>query len=127
MNCLDWLSAGGATRGTPWRCLHRLGRYVAVCLLASIAILQSGCTSGPLANCGSCGSGSGLFSPCGFFGRVQSRIMNRGNGGCCGSSGATDGAVEYAAPPSAGANHGGAVVSLGLDSRHSVERLAGAE
>jgi protein tyrosine phosphatase (PTP) superfamily phosphohydrolase (DUF442 family) len=95
MSCLDWRSTGGRARATPWRYLHRPGRYLAVCLLASVAILQCGCTSGPLANCG---SGSGLFSPCGFFGRVSNRVFNRGNSGCCGSGAVTDGTVEYAAP-----------------------------
>jgi len=60
-----------------------------------MAIVQSGCQSGPFSNCG---SGSGLFSPCGFFGRVSARVFNRSNGGCCGSGVVTDTPVEYAAP-----------------------------
>ncbi len=96
---LDWLQAGRATRGTPRRDQARFGRLPALLLLACVALLQSGCQSGPFSNCG---SGSGLFSPCGFFGRVQSRIFNRSNGGCCGGSSAvvSDGVVEGGTVPS---------------------------
>ncbi len=94
---LDWLQAGRATRGTPRRDQTRFGRWPALGLLACVALLQSGCQSGPFSNCG---NGSGLFSPCGFFGRVQNRIFNRGNGGCCGPAVVSDGAVEGAAVPS---------------------------
>ena len=65
-------------------------------LVACLALLQSGCQSGPFSNCGT-GCGSGLFSPCGFFGRVSSRVFNRSNGsaGCCAPGVVSDGAVEY--------------------------------
>jgi protein tyrosine phosphatase (PTP) superfamily phosphohydrolase (DUF442 family) len=50
--------------------------------MTGVLLLQSGCQSGPFSHCG---DGSSLFSPCGFFGRVSSRVFNRSNGGCCGS------------------------------------------
>jgi protein tyrosine phosphatase (PTP) superfamily phosphohydrolase (DUF442 family) len=95
---LGWMQPGGSTRGEPLRGPSRRGRWAALGLIACMAVVQSGCQSGPFSNCG---SGSGLFSPCGFFGRVSARVFNRSNGGCCGSSGVvTDGPVEYAAPSS---------------------------
>ena len=68
MFCLDWLQAGRATRGKPRP--ERPGRrsWPLLGLLASLAVLQSGCQSGPFSNCG---GGSGLFGPCGFFSRVR--------------------------------------------------------
>ena len=80
---LHWLQAGGSARGTPRRDRTRRRRWPALGLLACAGLVQSGCQSGPFSNCG---DGSGLFSPCGFFGRVSSRVFNRSNGtaGCCG-------------------------------------------
>ena len=91
---LGCLQPGGSTRGKP----RRRGRWAALGLITCLAVVPSGCQSGPFSNCG---NGSGLFSPCGFFGRVSSRVFNRGNGGCCGSSGVvTEAPVEYPASPS---------------------------
>ena len=72
----------------PGRCLG---------LLASLALLQSGCQSGPFSHCG---DGSGLFGPCGFFSRVSARVFNRTNraGDCCEPGMVTGTPVEYAAP-----------------------------
>ena len=92
---LRWLQVGGATRGMPRRDRSHRKPWPALGLVACLALLQSGCQSGPFSNCGS-GCGSGLFSPCGFFGRVQSRVFNRNNGGCYPSG--VEGPVEYAAP-----------------------------
>ena len=82
MFCLDWLHAGGATRGKPRRDRHRCRSWPTLGLLACIALVQSGCQSGPLAHCG---DGSKLFGPCGFFSRVSDRMFTRTNGaaGCC--------------------------------------------
>ena len=79
---LDWLQAGGATRGKPAPKRHRRRSWPALSLLACVALLQSGCQSGPFSHCD---TGTGLFSPCGFFGRVSSRVFNRSNpaGACC--------------------------------------------
>jgi protein tyrosine phosphatase (PTP) superfamily phosphohydrolase (DUF442 family) len=101
MSCLDWFQAGGVTRGMPRRARHRPWRTGALALLACIVLVQSGCQSGPFSGCNGCGSG--LLSPTSFFSRVQSRISNRFNRNCCGSGVVSDGAVEYAAPSSAGA------------------------
>ena len=76
MFCLDWLHAGGATRGKPRQERHWRRSWPALGLLACLALLQSGCQSGPFSHCG---DGSGLFGPCGFFSRVQARIFNRTN------------------------------------------------
>jgi protein tyrosine phosphatase (PTP) superfamily phosphohydrolase (DUF442 family) len=104
MTCLDRFQAGRSDRLGPRRVLNRPWRTTALSLLACFALLQSGCQSGPFSTCGSC---SGLFSPTGFMGRVQTRFqtrfMNRGNSGCCGSGAVTDGPVEYAAPAASGA------------------------
>jgi protein tyrosine phosphatase (PTP) superfamily phosphohydrolase (DUF442 family) len=98
MVCLGCLQPGGRARGYPLRGPGRRGRWAALWLITSMAVAQSGCQSGPFSNCG---SGTGLFSPCGFFGRVSARVFNRGNGGCCGSSGVvTDAPVEYPASSS---------------------------
>jgi protein tyrosine phosphatase (PTP) superfamily phosphohydrolase (DUF442 family) len=87
---LDWLKTGRAPRGTP----RRGGaprRLLALGLIAGLALIQAGCTSGPFSNCGSCNS-------CGFFRRATSRVFNR-PAGCCGSSVVGDSAgVEYSAP-----------------------------
>jgi protein tyrosine phosphatase (PTP) superfamily phosphohydrolase (DUF442 family) len=96
---LHWLQVRGATRGMPRRDRGRLGRWPALGLIACLALLQSGCQSGPFSNCGG-GCGSGLFSPCGFFGRVSSRVFNRStrSADCC-EPGVVSGApVEYGAP-----------------------------
>ncbi len=79
---LDRLQVGGATRGKPARKRHRRRSWPALSLLACVALLQSGCQSGPFSHCG---TGTGLLSPCGFFGRVSSRVFNRSNpaGACC--------------------------------------------
>jgi protein tyrosine phosphatase (PTP) superfamily phosphohydrolase (DUF442 family) len=96
MHRLGCLQPGGWTSGKPLRGPSRRGRWAALGLITCMAVVQSGCQSGPFSNCG---SGSGLLSPCGFFGRVSARVFNRGNGGCCGSSGVvTDAPMEYAAP-----------------------------
>ncbi len=92
---LNWLQAGGSTRGTPRRDRARRWRWPALGLMAGFVLLQSGCQSGPFSHCT---DGSGLFSPCGFFGRVSSRVMNRSNGGCCGSETVSGAPVEYATP-----------------------------
>jgi protein tyrosine phosphatase (PTP) superfamily phosphohydrolase (DUF442 family) len=92
---LDWLQAGSATRGTPRREHTRPRRWPALGLLACVVLFQSGCQSGPFSHCG---DGTGLFSPCGFFGRVSNRVFNRSNGGCCPSGAVPGGAVEYGAP-----------------------------
>jgi protein tyrosine phosphatase (PTP) superfamily phosphohydrolase (DUF442 family) len=93
---LDWLLAGRATRGKPRRYQFRRGQWARFGLLACISVFVSGCQSGPFSHCG---SGSGLFGPCGFFNRTSARIFNRGNG-CCGSGVVADGGVEIAAPAS---------------------------
>ena len=96
MHRLGCSQPGGRASGQPLRSPSRRGRWAALGLITCVAVVQSGCQSGPFSNCG---SGSGLLSPCGFFGRVSARVFNRGNGGCCGSSGVvTDAPVEYAAP-----------------------------
>jgi protein tyrosine phosphatase (PTP) superfamily phosphohydrolase (DUF442 family) len=102
---LSWLQAGGATRGKPAQERHRRRSWPALGLLACMALLQSGCQSGPFSHCG---DGTGLFSPCGFFGRVQSRIFNRSNpaGACCEPGVVSGTPVEYATP--------GAVVTPGV-------------
>jgi protein tyrosine phosphatase (PTP) superfamily phosphohydrolase (DUF442 family) len=95
---LHWLQVGGPTRGMPRRDRASRKPWPALGLIACLALLQSGCQSGPFSNCGS-GCGSGLFSPCGFFGRVQSRVFNRNNGSnCCTPGVVTEGPVEYASP-----------------------------
>ncbi len=103
MSCLDRFQAGRSDRVEPRRTLRRPWRTTALSLLACVALLQSGCQSGPFSTCGSC---SGLFSPTGFMSRVQTRFqtrfMNRSSG-CCGSGAVTDGPVEYAAPAASGA------------------------
>ena len=74
---LRWLQAGGGTRGKPRRDRSRRKSWPTLGLVACLALLQSGCQSGPFSNCGG-GCGSGLFSPrAGFFGRVQSRVFTR--------------------------------------------------
>ena len=92
---LGCLQPGGRTRGKPLGGLGRRGRWAALWLITGMTVVQSGCQSGPFSNCG---SGSGLLSPCGFFGRLSARVFNRSNGGCCGSGVVTDAPVEYAAP-----------------------------
>jgi protein tyrosine phosphatase (PTP) superfamily phosphohydrolase (DUF442 family) len=97
---LRWLQAGGGTRGKPRRDRTHRKPWPLFGLIACLALLQSGCQSGPFSNCGT-GCGSGLFSPCGFFGRVSSRVFNRGSRGadCCEPGGVISGApVEYGAP-----------------------------
>jgi protein tyrosine phosphatase (PTP) superfamily phosphohydrolase (DUF442 family) len=96
---LYWLRLGGATRAMPRRNRIHPKHWPVIGLVACMALFQSGCQSGPFSNCGT-GVGSGLFSPCGFFGRVSSRVFNRSNGsaGCCAPGVVSDGAVEYAAP-----------------------------
>jgi protein tyrosine phosphatase (PTP) superfamily phosphohydrolase (DUF442 family) len=98
---LHWLQVRGATRGMPRRGPGHRKQWPALGLVVCLAVLQSGCQSGPFSNCGGgCGSGSGLFSPCGFFGRVSSRVFTRSSrsAGCC-ESGVVSGApMEYPAP-----------------------------
>ena len=103
---LHWLQVGGATRGMPRRDRTHRKPWPALGLVACMALLQSGCQSGPFSNCGS-GCGSGLFSPCGFFGRVSSRVFNRSNGAIAVQPGVvSDGPVEYAAPSARRRPHG---------------------
>ena len=92
---LGCLQPGGRASGKPLGGLGRRGRWAALWLITGMTVVQSGCQSGPFSNCG---SGSGLLSPCGFFGRLSARVFNRSNGGCCGSGVVTDAPVEYAAP-----------------------------
>ena len=92
---LHWLQVGGAARGMPRRDRAHRKPWPALGLVACLALLQSGCQS---ARSVIAARGSGLFSPCGFFGRVSSRVFNRSNGGCCAPGVVSDGPVEYAAP-----------------------------
>jgi protein tyrosine phosphatase (PTP) superfamily phosphohydrolase (DUF442 family) len=94
---LSWLRVGGATRAMPRRDRTLRKRWPTLGLLACTLLFQSGCQSGPFSNCG---SGGGLFSPCGFFGRVSSRVFTRSNRGadCCTPGVVSDGAVEYGTP-----------------------------
>jgi hypothetical protein len=87
---LEWLKIGRATRGTPGGFWNGRVRWFAVAILGGTVLLQSGCQSGSSSNCR-------LFSPCGFLGRTTSRIFNRDRG-CCGSTAASGGLVEYGAP-----------------------------
>jgi protein tyrosine phosphatase (PTP) superfamily phosphohydrolase (DUF442 family) len=87
---LDWLKIGRATRGTPRPFWTRRCRLYAMAFIAGMALLQSGCQSGPLSNCR-------MFSSCGFLGRATNRILHRDQG-CCGSPAVSDGGVEYGAP-----------------------------
>ncbi len=92
---MNWLQAGGSTRGTPGRDRARRWRWPALLIVAGFVLLQSGCQSGPFSHCS---DGTGLFSPCGFFGRVSSRVFNRSSGGCCGSEVVSGVPVESATP-----------------------------
>ena len=94
---LSWLRVGGATRAMPRRDRTLRKRWPTLGLLACTLLFQTGCQSGPFSNCG---SGGGLFSPCGFFGRVSSRVFTRSNRGadCCTPGVVSDGAVEYGTP-----------------------------
>ncbi len=92
MSHLDWMKVDGATRGTPRRVHTRRGRHrLALGLLSCMALVLSGCQSGPFSNggCRTCG---------GFFARATNRILHRDKGGCCGSSGVSEGVVEYGGP-----------------------------
>ena len=89
------LTTGRQGAGKPLGGLGRRGRWAALWLITCLTVVQSGCQSGPFSNCG---SGSGLLSPCGFFGRLSARVFNRSNGGCCSSGVVTDAPVEYAGP-----------------------------
>ena len=89
MSHLDWIKVDGATRGTPRRVHTRRGGHrLALGLLSCMALVLSGCQSGPFSNggCKTCG---------GFFTRATNRILHRDKGGCCGSSGVSEGVVEY--------------------------------
>ena len=99
MFCIDWLHAGGATRGKPAPNRQRR-RYWRWGLLAGIALLQTGCQSGPFSHCGD--GSSGLFGPCGFFSRVSDRVFTRNNraGDCC-EPGVVSGGTVVEAVPSA--------------------------
>ena len=97
---LDWMRVRGATRGTPRPDRTGRRRWPVMMLIASLALLESGCQSGPFSQCGS--GCSGLFSPCGFFGRVSNRVFNRSNraasADCCGTETVSSTPVEYGAP-----------------------------
>jgi len=95
MYWLNWLQAGESTRGRRRRLRARRWRWPVLGLMAGLVLLQSGCQSGPFSQCS---SGTGLFSPCGFFGRVSSRVFNRSNGACCGSEVVAGVPIESAAP-----------------------------
>jgi protein tyrosine phosphatase (PTP) superfamily phosphohydrolase (DUF442 family) len=92
-----WLRVGRATSAISRRDRTHRKHWPALGLVACIALLQSGCQSGPFSNCGN-GCGSGLFNPCGFFGRVSSRVFSRSNANCCTPGVVTDGPVEVATP-----------------------------
>ncbi len=92
---LDWLQAGRATRGTPGGDHTHPGRWPAWGLLACVVLFQTGCQSGPFSHCG---TGTGLFSPCGFFGRVSDRVFNRSNGACCPSGVSSGTPIEMGTP-----------------------------
>ena len=49
---LNWLQAGGSTRGTPRRDRARRWRWPVLGLMAGLVLLQSGCQSGPFSHCG---------------------------------------------------------------------------
>jgi protein tyrosine phosphatase (PTP) superfamily phosphohydrolase (DUF442 family) len=98
MFCLDWLHAGRATRGEPPRKRHRCRSLLAMASLACLALLQSGCQSGPFAHCG---DGSGLFGPCGYFSRTTARIFNRTRAVDCCEPGIVGDATVVEAVPSA--------------------------
>ena len=131
---LDWLQAGGATRGKPRRDRTRRRRWPLLgsglrwlCFKADVNQARSVIAA----------SGSGLFSPCGFFGRVSSRVFNRSNGSAVAASrgvvsdapvGVRDTAVgrRHVRPvipsyPRVGSDHG-AYVSLAIGSSDSVDR-----
>ncbi len=96
MFCLDWLHAGRSTRGKPRRKRHWCRSLPAMGLLACLALLQSGCQSGPFAHCG---DGSKLFGPCGFFSRTSARVFNRPQAAnCCEPGIVSDGTVVDAVP-----------------------------
>ncbi len=97
MFCLDWLHAGRATRGEPPHKRHRRRSLTAMGLLACLALLQSGCQSGPFAHCG---DGSKLFGPCGFFSRTSARVFNRSRAGDCCEPGVVGDATVVDAVPS---------------------------
>lgn len=87
---LDWLRTGSAPRGTP----RRRGsprRLLALGLIAGLAMIQAGCTSGPFSDCGSCNS-------CGFLRRTTSRVFNRPACSSCGTAVGADSSVEVSAP-----------------------------
>ena len=90
MSHQDWFKVGGETRGTPRRLPTRRGRLIALGVMGCMALIQAGCQSGPFSN-GGCSTCSG------FFTRATNRILHR-NKGCCGSTGVSDGAVEYGTP-----------------------------
>ncbi len=86
-------------------------------LIGSMALLQSGCQSGPLSNCR-------VFGPCSFLGRATNRVLHRGQG-CCGSPAVSDGVVEYGEPGGCrrpGSNH--PVVLGSADRDLTLERAA---
>ena len=95
---LRWIRAGRGTRGKPPRDRTRTMAWPSLGLVACLALLQSGCQSGPFSGCGGCGGG--LFSPTGFIGRAKARVFERNRAGdCCEPAGVISGApVEYAAP-----------------------------
>lgn len=68
----------GGPRGAHRRDRARGPGWAALGLVAAMAVLETGCQSGP------CGSGGGILGPCGFLRRTTSRVFNRPRGGCCG-------------------------------------------
>lgn len=85
---LEWLKTGRASRGTPGR-RRPVRAGIAWSLVAGLALIQAGCTSGPSSGCGSCGA-------TGFLRRTTARILHRDTG-CCGSETASA-PLEYGTP-----------------------------
>ncbi|MHB1561884.1 MAG: hypothetical protein ACYC61_30915, partial [Isosphaeraceae bacterium] len=85
---LEWLKTGRASRGTPSR-RRPVRRGIAWSLVAGLALIQAGCTSGPFSGCSSCGA-------TGFLRRTTARILHRDTG-CCGSE-TTSAPLEYGTP-----------------------------
>ncbi len=95
---LRWLQVGGATRGMPRRDRAHRKPWPALGLVACLALLQSGCQSGPFSNCGAavvaaCSARAASSAAC----RLASSTGS--NGAIAVQPGVvTEGPVEYAAP-----------------------------
>jgi Putative phosphatase (DUF442) len=86
---LDSSKTSPAPRGRPRRRIPRR-RLFALGLITGLALIQAGCQSGPLGNCGGCSS-------TGFLRRTTARVFHT-DSGCCGSTGVSSAPVEYGAP-----------------------------